>query len=1048
MECARHRCSASVPPLAGPAERPPSTESTEEGFRKLFAAVADPQTQELHQRHLALTKNVLYQNELGWKLAELPLVNDLLVLLRDKVLDGVEAFDEQLLAALELCSRPFLRQKSNEEISNPTLLVGIVPTLAQLLSFHLVDVQVAAATALYQFAIGACLSRPSSKTKSNNLTEADDLRTPTRVFCQNLMEETDTIDLLVAVFHDLFPDDEEPDDELREQVSKQVSHEIRPLTPSTATDDPSGMGSELLAQRASRLDRLLFPLVELVHELSSNQRCAEVLVVTGALHYIVFLLDGIASTQDELLPLCLTTLWNVLELCEDKMKTLTTCSTRRELLIAFRLRNATYFLSNEFTLQTLLKTLERLLMQGYRRQDKEMRNECILIFMLLAKRVRSLELFHTSGLTTCLLTYATASEFARKKTNGSNSQNASSTALGSAIVADFHHYATNSDEDLEFKQSVWLLLSIICAGHEGNLHTLVQFRFLDVLLNYATMNEATQQHRKTLGATTKNPSKTASAQTYSQAQLQLLQTTALTVLNSIGGLMLEHFVEINGHRTMIEFLHARNASEEIQAAVWMLFLQLTPSERPIQDALGHLGALELALSTFQSPPSRHTFMIRRDAILVCSQLCWNNEENRRRFFAAKGVTSVVRYLEYDSAQSVLHENILVGIIEAVRACIIGHSDSELAFLRADGVLRLLDIVETAPKVIRNQALAALAEICVNPGAIPSYAAWRSERREASYSTANQMLLRIYADEEAVEDKQQQQRSESDAEWNLVSSTNQRSSAFQSITTCKSPFVIYADGTNPAEDTASMERSASPAFARLKEALKAAQTLATGSHATSPRSLFELQHDEFHPQLNLKAKIHSVLANMSFNCPQDVEMTAKELVMIEIAKEYPTFQIGEMWQNVELTLHAEGVRPIYADALYIRRQIEEAYNIAVCTKNAQQEVVSRELQGQERREQSFYEGILRQKQQEEQVEAFHRANRRQNSTMKLHLDAKRTRLEFMKKQDPTAFAAYEREMQRTIQDPPPVYMEELSSVAQKEKELRGRLSTIVTARSKY
>lgn len=39
--------------------------SSSEAFDKLFASVQDPQTQDNHARHLALAKNVLYQNELG-----------------------------------------------------------------------------------------------------------------------------------------------------------------------------------------------------------------------------------------------------------------------------------------------------------------------------------------------------------------------------------------------------------------------------------------------------------------------------------------------------------------------------------------------------------------------------------------------------------------------------------------------------------------------------------------------------------------------------------------------------------------------------------------------------------------------------------------------------------------------------------------------------------------------------------------------------------------------------------------------------------------------
>ncbi|RLN58923.1 hypothetical protein BBJ29_000172 [Phytophthora kernoviae] len=133
-----------------------AVELSREGFHKLFASVDDPQTQNNHARHLALTKNILYENELGWKVADLPFVSDLLQLLRNKVLDGVSQFNEQLVLAIMGCCKPFIRQKSNEEITNPGLLHGLLPTLGELLSFNNIDVQVAAAESLRVFATGAC----------------------------------------------------------------------------------------------------------------------------------------------------------------------------------------------------------------------------------------------------------------------------------------------------------------------------------------------------------------------------------------------------------------------------------------------------------------------------------------------------------------------------------------------------------------------------------------------------------------------------------------------------------------------------------------------------------------------------------------------------------------------------------------------------------------------------------------------------------------------------------------------------------------------------
>jgi hypothetical protein len=59
----RRSCAGAAAATQG--ESQPSSESTEQAFQKLFASVADPQTREHHARHVALTKNVLYQNELG-----------------------------------------------------------------------------------------------------------------------------------------------------------------------------------------------------------------------------------------------------------------------------------------------------------------------------------------------------------------------------------------------------------------------------------------------------------------------------------------------------------------------------------------------------------------------------------------------------------------------------------------------------------------------------------------------------------------------------------------------------------------------------------------------------------------------------------------------------------------------------------------------------------------------------------------------------------------------------------------------------------------------
>lgn len=962
--------------------------------------------------------------------------------------------------------------------------------------------------------------RSSSKPPSNNVEKnAEDLRLSPRVFSQNLMEETGVVEAVVGVLYDLFPSNDDDDDmrdaeavrssesvlnserssasshgaaftgstgavAQRSEVigeSDRVTTPATPSTPSTpissardgaslrppsaaaaAANDSVEAQSVLSAKTTGptteqRAAAILFPTMEIVFELSSHQRCAEVLVLSGALHYVVFIMDNINDPQDELLPLCIVALWNVLELCHEKMKTITKCASRRELLVHFRLRNAAHFLGNEFTFQTLLHVFELLLARGYRKQDKELRNECVMVMHLLARRRRSLDFFYSTGLTATLLSYATAAETPKKKklqkktsTNGkATARDAATTGANTAVLssaravainADHHNFATNCDEDFEFKQMLWYLIAELMCDHEANLHEFVQFRFAETLLSYATAGWSDQD---------------SSAQHHhSTAQRQFLQSTALSVLNHIAPYILDHLYELGGHRILLEFLQSSvMQSDEVLGAAWLLMTQVAPAIHTFQDELGRIGAVEVAVAVFAAPPSRHTFGIRRNAILASASMCRDHEANRHRFNRAHGVHPVNQHLEFDPSHSVLEENILVAIVDAVRSCIVGDPDSENAFIEEDGVPKLLAVLERVPqKAVKNQVLAALAEICVNPAAIPSFLAWRSDLKETNNFTATQLLLRIYTGEDAAEELRLKAASD-DVE--IVALSNARHSAFKSVAMCRNPFIVSSkrvdddfSGDVSEVDASRAERPQSPAFARLMEALKAAQ--ASGSTQRSgagagQRSLLELRDAESHPDVNLKAKIYAVLANVSFACDAAMDkLTPRDQLMLEVAKEYPTFQIGEMWQNVHLALHAEGVRPIYADALYIRRHIEHAYNVSVCTKLAQQEILTATSERDAADEQAFLQQILLQKDQEAQAEAFHRANLRHNSTLKLHFDAKRTRLEFLRKQDPTAYAAYESSSSggAQIHDPAPACdCSDLNSLEQKEAELRGRPGTL-------
>ncbi|RQM10340.1 hypothetical protein B5M09_009698 [Aphanomyces astaci] len=128
-----------------------------------------------------------------------------------------------------------------------------------------------------------------------------------------------------------------------------------------------------VANRNKRMDLLLFPIVDLLQEISSWGPNAQILTAHGSHDRILDILDQIDDLRDEFLPLCLEILWNVLEISATTTATIQSCRSRAVMLHALRTTNAIHAMGSLRTFQVLHKLLQRLLVHGYRKQDKELR---------------------------------------------------------------------------------------------------------------------------------------------------------------------------------------------------------------------------------------------------------------------------------------------------------------------------------------------------------------------------------------------------------------------------------------------------------------------------------------------------------------------------------------------------------------------------------------------------------------------------------------------------------------------------------------------------
>ncbi|ETW07604.1 hypothetical protein H310_02080 [Aphanomyces invadans] len=857
-------------------------------FQKILDTFQDKQTTELYSRQVALLQVLLQKFPIGFKLQNLPDVEAILRIAYEKIAAGVDVLIEPVCSLVVHCSKPYLRIKSNEEFTSPQLLHNFVCLLGEFLVSFDPQIQVAAADTLRTFATGACLGH-LPRQSANADEHSDDQRPLPRDYSQQLIERCGVAEAAAAALQRLLDDQQANDDH-------------------------------------NRMDLLLFPIVDLVQEISSWGPNAQILTAHGSHHHILDILDQIDDLRDVFLPLCLDILWNVLEISAATTATIQSCSSRAVMLDALRTKNAIYAMGNLRSFQVLHKLLQRLLMNGYRKQDKELRNTTLMILDILASKSRNLPLFVESGLLATLLKYAEAADIAPPP---------------STSVAKASNFASSCDEDFEFKHMLWIVLADVAKGDLDAVRLISDSSFLHVLLLYVSPDQE----------------RSHDGQHFSPAQRQVLQVMALHVLSALVPRMPELFVELHGHVVLLEFVQT-SRDEEASALALQLCHELVLTSPDMQTDVGSIGGVEVMITLFAD--ASRACLVRRTAIAVCGAMCRDHNANQTRFRRADGVAVLSLHLHFEPAHAVSQDNLIVAVVGCIWSSVIGNAESELCLIQSEGVDNLLDLLEVCPAVMYSQVLGVLAELCENVKAVAYFQAWKSK----SQCGATQLLLRMYADEEKRLGVQRP--------------------APGFLKNIARPLATHELVLPPPSPSATGDKQPAVAFVRLKQALVHSKG---ARHMDPNRRLVAAT-----AKVDLRSKIFAVLASVGFSCVPD-DLSFEEQMTLAVAKEFPVFRVGEEWLNIKMALHAQNIRPIYADALLIEMKLEHVYSIVAQVRCSQQDIYAREESAKAKEEALFFAGVRHQKEQERQTTSKKVVAK---SSMKAHLEAKKRKADMLRK----------------------------------------------------
>lgn len=412
--------------------------------------------------------------------------------------------------------------------------------------------------------------------------------------------------------------------------------------------------------------------------------------------------------------------------------------------------NAVAAFGTEVNVRSLSRLLQQTLSNGYRNQDKYLRNEILVILNLIARvPANRKHLARTPTLRTLLL-YSTFAELDDLYSNNNPYSNRNPPMCAPFTQSTDHN-------DLEMKILMWIV-SAMCISEQFSHSQIVQAEILRALMMYVD-EEAIKTH--------------PAVSRWSFTQLIALQKQALQVLFQIVSKLPQQYAYENGNEKLICFAEtivqntessvekqlAKQELYELQAVAVSVVLQASWAvDFASQDQSSHTFSVLIGLYTSKEV----TLAVKADAIAILCYLTKANEKNRRLFRKEGGLKAVVDLLRVRETVRMCvkqEPRLLYSSVDCIWQTVIGNKRNEAHFLVQDGMDCLLDLLYgNPPPNMKRQIIGCIADLLQNPKAKKYVHEWRAgpdpkPNVVTEEETALSVLLDLWTQqEEAASDK--------------------------------------------------------------------------------------------------------------------------------------------------------------------------------------------------------------------------------------------------------------------------------------------------------
>jgi hypothetical protein len=918
----------------------------------------------------------------GFSISDLAKVCSVIDICGDHLKNGQETFRDCLCSVVDLLGTEFRRTRANEEFTNGSAISSVVRKLGDLLFFPDPAVQIIASKSLLSISKGCLDGERNDKSRGNN---PDDMRPTNREYYQGMIRSEGVLEMainaLVLEVQELLRYDVNNDGVIdmaemeqfkadNDDIQGNEDVSVRNAQKNAAeANRPKSSGEEQRNQdeASDQAEKpppyFLLSLIHFICQCSYDDNNASVIIQSEALKVLVDVLATVVDFREEVLAIIMEVLWNLLEKSEDAIDSMKSAShipqKREELLHAFRTTNAIFVLGRTETFTTLQSLLLRVFEGGFKRKDKELRNETLICLHILADREKNLPFFVKTRILDLLLAYSTGME--APQIDGC--EKVWKLKYAGEFKAPIRNYATTSHEDLECKLLMLDLISKVCARDTSCLDIVAQSPlFFPVLFAYLE------------GSGTTN---LAGLTPWQMPQVEMIQRQIFTVLQDLCPKIPKFYSQMKGNEKVLAYLNDPRNSWELRGMALELLCAVSTMDGQAED-VGELGCVEMMVKLFHSDGIMES-KIMVNACVLLSNICYGDgqEDNKNQVRLRKngGVEILRERIRWSPEDSLSAQDKAIAIIGAVWGCVVGNRRSEARFLKLEGVDALLDMVEVCPRIMQPQIVGTIADLMRNPKAIPYFKSWKSD---INMKSASQLFLEMWIAEEA----------------RLGLARPQATGGI--IANLIYPLRKHYDASATRSEMEEREKVNEPespiAHARLKEALAAAKTFEAGKAVDKETELLAAVVNSS----DLRPKVYAALAAVGFeNIEEDLETEETKISKV-YSEQYPIFRVGEIYADIKEELAIENVTPVSADSLWIEGQLEEAFNIASGVKCEQTAVKFRADGNMQEGEANFLNSIRQKGEQELQAQLSMKKNRMPKNSMKARLEAKAKKAEMLKK----------------------------------------------------